>query len=118
MDESYLDMLAQLKDMRKKATEGNLVYQKKYKEYYDKAKKTAEQTIKAQDWIWIENTHKQGANPKFHPAFLGPYKVIEVEGLNVRYEAGKKQKVAHMNRVKPARVPKGFKQDESCALAK
>ena len=103
-DEKYPELLANLKAMREKAAEANLVYRKKYKEYYDKAKKAVSQEIAHGEWIWVENTHKVGPNPKFHPAFLGPFKVVETKGLNIYYQDKKKIKVAHMNRVKKAIV--------------
>ena len=104
LDEKYPEMLAHLKAMRLKAAEVNLQYRKAYKKYYDKAKKTERQSLKPGDQILVENTHKVGANPKFHPAFLGPFTVTRVEDLNIFYMDKRKEKVAHMNRVKAVKL--------------
>lgn len=104
MDETYPDMLSNLKAMRRKAEEINLQYKAKYKKYYDKANKTEMQDIRKGQEILVENSHKVGPNPKFHPAFNGPFPVIEVDGTRIHYRDGKKAKVAHMNRVKKVKV--------------
>ena len=89
--------------MREKAAEINLKYRAEYKKQYDKANKVARQTLKPGDRILVENTHKQGPNPKFHPAFNGPFEVTKIVDLNIHYRDGKKEKTAHMNRVKLAK---------------
>lgn len=112
MDENYPEMVANLKAMREKAKENNLRYRAEYKKEHDKAKQAVKQIIKPGDFILVENTHRVGANPKFHNAFLGPFEVTRVEDLNIFYLKDKKERVAHMNRVKPARLPT-TKKDET-----
>ena len=102
MDENYPEMLAELKAMREKAKEINLKYKAEYKKQYDKSRSVERQRLRPGDRILVENTHKVGPNPKFHPAFNGPFEVTKVVDLNIHYKDGKKDKVAHMNRVKPA----------------
>ena len=58
MDESYPEMLSNLKAMRLKAKEANIEYRKGYKKYYDKAARAVKQKLKVGEYIWVENTHK------------------------------------------------------------
>ena len=113
MDESYPEMLSNLKAMRLKAKEANIEYRKGYKKYYDKAARAVKQELNVGEYIWVENTHKKGANPKFQPAFLGPFEISRIEDLNVHYLAKGKEKVAHMNRIKPVSMPEMSSKEET-----
>jgi hypothetical protein len=102
-DESGFDDLKILRQMREEAYENNLEYKKYYTKQYDKAQKVAERVVKEGEWIWVENNHKVGANPKFHPSFLGPFKVTKVKKSDVYYADKSKVKIAHLDRVKMMR---------------
>jgi len=99
-DEDRSEQLVDLMAMRKKAEESNLVYRNRYKVYYDKLMKAKKRELQVGDSVVIENNHKTGKNPKLQPAWIGEFKVLEVLDENIRYQDGKKSKIAHLNRVK------------------
>lgn len=99
-NEDKADILTELQYIREEARKANLLYRKEYKTYYDKANKARARELRKGDLIFVQNDYKVGANPKLHPLFLGPFPVTRITDSNVYYSSGKKQKVAHFDRVK------------------
>ena len=92
------------------AKEHNIRYRSKYTAYYDKKYETEIRKLGPNDLIFVENNYKTGANPKLQPTFLGPYEIIRIGETNVWYKDGKKQKNAHLNRVKKAILDESWPQ--------
>ena len=102
--ENQPDALILLKEMRKEAERNNLIYKKTYEEQYNKRFKTKDSSVKEGDWVYVENSHKTGANPKLQKSFLGPFIVRRADESDVWYESKGRIKVSHIDRVKKAVV--------------
>ena len=103
-DESGNDSLKMLRAMRRQAEECNLKYKGEYEKQYNKKYDTKTSSIAEGEWIMIENSHRTGPNPKLHKAFLGPFIVRRADDSDVWYEEKGRIKVAHIDRVKRARM--------------
>ena len=103
MGEGHGDILKQLRFIREKAKENNLIYKQEYAKQYNKKFEVEPRVLAPGDEIFLENNHKTATNPKFQPNFLGPFEVVEVDETNVFYKYKGHTKTAHLNRVKRAR---------------
>ena len=105
-DEKASSDLAILRAARKEAERNNLKYKKEYEKQYNKTNKARQQQIQKGQWVWVENNHKTATNPKLQPLFLGPFQVEEVKKSDIIYLDKSKKKIAHLDRVKVAHLPK------------
>jgi transposase InsO family protein len=104
-DENRPDALVQLFYARKKALEHNIIYRQQYAVQHDAANKIVSKDLDIDDQIFVSCRPKQKyKNAKLHDLFEGPFPVVRLSPPNVYYKVGRKTHVAHLNRVKKARL--------------
>ena len=86
-DEEKLDLLTDLKALRKRAEKMNLNYKKVYEKQNNKQYQVKARYILEGQNIYIENNYKVGSNPKLQPLYISAYKVLSTdnERRNVIY---------------------------------
>ena len=104
-DES-IDPLLRLKKTRELAYANNLKYKELYTNTYNKQYKTNEKNININDFIFyrLPNQSKH-PNPKLHPLYEGPYRVLTANDVNVQFKDKNNRLITcHINKVKRANL--------------
>ena len=115
----YNERLVALDKARKEAEANNIHYKKMYEAQYNARHKVKDPSsldspLVVGDQILVQTfpSHKF-KNNKFHPIFEGPFPVTRIKFPNVYFQRNSKIVVAHLQRVKKARVQKAFVTESS-----
>jgi hypothetical protein len=72
----------------------------KTKEDYDRDSEAPD--IQVGQWVLLfDETVRRGWSKKLIPPYIGPYEVLEVEGVNVIIKRGRAAQKVHVNRPRP-----------------
>jgi hypothetical protein len=72
----------------------------KSKAYYDKD--AAEREVQVERKVsFFDETVRRGRSKKLSPQYIGPYKVLAVNGVNVTIKKDRTAQKVHVNRVRP-----------------
>jgi hypothetical protein len=99
--EDYLSELrGRLQSSHEVARQKLLAGKIKSKEYYEKDSETVEVRT-GQKVLLVDETVRRGRSEKLSPQYIGPYEVLEVEGVNVVIKRVRYAQMVHINRIRP-----------------
>jgi len=99
--DNYLtELRGRLQSSHEVARQRLICRKEKSKEYYDKDSETLEVRV-GQKVLLFDETVRRGRSKKLSPQYVGPYKVLAVDGVNVTIKKGRTAQKVHVNRIRP-----------------
>jgi hypothetical protein len=101
---TYDDYVAELRSRMQSANEiarqRLLSSKEKSKVYYDRRTEAPDFQV-GQRVLLFDETVRRGRSKKLSPQYIGPYEILEVEGVNVVIKRGRTSQRVHVNRIRP-----------------